>query len=334
MHRRGLNVRKALLKLALPTLRGLLPPARAARAVAGIGRMEVALAPGLRSRFEEAVENGRAFFDAGWDVPAVARDLAANQVRWRVRDQLLENLGDEDALATYRVRGREALEAARAEGRGLVFLGNHFGGHLLSAHWLLRAGVPLRLFMERPKSVSRRLAAGIGFDDDGPLGQKKLFISRKAEPSEAAASILRASRALKAGLGLLIASDVRWEGTGTIPARFLGREWNFSATWVRLAALTGAPVIPTFCRMAPDGGHDLEFLEPFHVPPEASRTGGGAEFVAGAIAEIERRVALDPTNSNEYLFWSGEFDSAAVTGRTRKRPVTTASAPSNDREAA
>ena len=309
------------MKRALPLLRRLLPTKLAARFVAAIGRVELLARPGLRRRFEAAVEVGRDQLGADWDVSKVARRLAANQVRWRVRDLLLDGLDDHRALATFRVRGLEHLDAAEAEGRGVLLLGNHYGAHLLPAHWMLRVGRPLRLYMERPKSVSKHLSRGLGFDVDGPLGQRKFFISRKAATAEAAASILRAARALKAGNAVLIASDVRWEGTGTAPGTFLGRTWNFSTTWASLAALTGAPIVPVFCRMAADGGFDLEFLEAFRVPPKGDRNGSASVYVARALRELERWVEADPANSNDYLFWSGPLDTSAVAGRSRKRPA-------------
>jgi KDO2-lipid IV(A) lauroyltransferase len=162
--------------------------------------------------------------------------------------------------------------------------------------------------MERPHHVSRRL--GQEFETDGPLGQKKLFISRKASATEAAGSILRAGRILKAGMTILIASDVRWNGQHTAPAMFLGNQYTFSATWVVLAALTGAPVVSVFCRMRPDGTHELEYLPPFEVPSDAHTSNQTAYWVQKAVSEIELRVGLDPANSNEYFFWSSPDDSA------------------------
>ncbi len=301
MHRRGLNIRKSLLRIILPVLRSL-PPRTATRFVTGIGRTEYALLSGLRVRFDEAVDRHGRYFGAHWDRSSLARELAGNQIRWRTRDQLLDGKSNERVASLFRVEGREHLDAALAEKRGVILLGNHYGAHLMPAHWLVRNDYPLRLFMERPHHISRVL--GRHFETDGPLGQKKLFISRKADPSEAAGSILRAGRVLKAGMVVLIAGDVRWTGPQTAPGRFLGREYTFSATWVALAALTGAPVVRVFCTMDPDGGHQLEFLPAFHVPPDAPSRGETSYWVQTCLDAIEQRVKSDPANSNEYFFWS------------------------------
>ena len=300
MQRRGLNIRKALLRIILPAVRKL-PPKVASRFVAGIGRTEYAMGKTLRIRFDQAVSRGATYFGAPWDVRSVGRSLAGNQIRWRTRDQLLDGLTGDTVASLFEVAGHEHIDAAKAEGKGVILLANHYGGHLMPAHWLVREGYPLRLFMEKPHHVSKMLAKE--FETDGPLGQKKLFISRKANPTEAAGSILRAGRVLKAGMVVMIASDVRWETGITAEASFLGQTYRFSATWVSLAALTGAPVVPVFCRMEADGAHHLEFLPSFHVPKDGGKPGRVAEFVQPCLTAIEERVRLHPENSNEYLFW-------------------------------
>jgi KDO2-lipid IV(A) lauroyltransferase len=308
MDRRGLNVRKVLLGIVLPLLRKL-PPQLASRTVAGIGHTEYALLPGLRRRVDQAVEHGRHHFGLAWDARRVGRELAGNQIRWRTRDQLLDGLADARVSPLFALEGRDRLDATLARNDGVVLLCNHFGSHMMPAHWLMREGYPLRLFMERPRHISRFLSSR--FDTDGPIGQKKLFISRKANPAEAASSILRAARVLKEGMILMIAGDVRWTGAGTSPATFLGRRYTFSNTWAKLAAMTGAPVVPVFCRIVDDGSYHLAFHEPFSVPrgnPDADEL---ASWVQRYLSAVEQQVAQHPGNSNEYFFWSETADAPA-----------------------
>lgn len=301
MRRRGLNIRKTLLRSILPVLR-LLPPKAASRVVAGIGRTEYAMIRHVRLRVDAAVERGGHHFGRHWDVASIGRDLAGNQIRWRTRDLLLDGQPDRRVTPLFVVEGREALDAALALKKGVILLGNHFGAHLMPAHWLVREGYPLRLFMERPRHISKFLERQ--FQTDGPLGQRKLFISRRADPAEAAGSILRASRVLNAGMIVNLAGDVRWSGPHTVAATFLGRSYTFSATWVILAALTGAPVVPVFCRMAEDGSFHLTFLPHDLVPADAPRTGEAHRWVQACLGTIEHWVERHPSNSNEYFFWS------------------------------
>src|SRR5262249_17310299 len=187
MERRGLNIRKVLLGTVVPLWRRL-PPRVAWEMVAGIGRTEYVWFRGLRHRVDRAVTHYGHHLACNWDVRQVGRELAGNQIRWRTRDRLLDGLSDDRVAPMFRVTGRDRLDAALAGRKGVVLLCNHFGSHMMPAHWLARQGYPLRLFIERPRHISRFLSSR--FDTDGPTGQRKLFISRKASPAEAASSIL------------------------------------------------------------------------------------------------------------------------------------------------
>ncbi len=300
MHRRGLNIRKVLLGTILPLLRRL-PPRVASNMVAGIGRTEYALFKGLRHRVDQAVLHGSHHFGQTWDVPTIGRSLAGNQIRWRTRDQLLDGLPDECVAPLFEVTGRDRLDKALAGNRGVILLCNHFGSHMMPAHWLLREGYPLRLFMERPRHISKFLSRQ--FDTDGPTGQRKLFISRKASPNEAASSIIRAARVLKAGMILMIAGDVRWSGAQISTAEFLGHRYTFSNTWVKLAAMTGVDIVPVFCRIGDDNTYHLEFQNPYTITRDETAPEQINARVQHFLRTIETQVERYPTNSNEYFFW-------------------------------
>ena len=132
------------------------------------------------------------------------------------------------------------------------------------------------------------------------LGCSSLDVRR---PADAASSILRASRALNAGMVVKVACDVRWCGSHTADANFLGREQTFSKTWVNLAAMSGAAILPVFCRMDETGVFHLEFLPTYTVPKDAIRTGQDAWWVQNALKVVEDRVRQYPEQSNDYFFW-------------------------------
>ena len=71
MQRRLLNVRKFLLRRALPLLR-FLPLPVASRMIAGIGRIEYRLAARLRLAYQDAVERARRVLGCSWDVSSVS----------------------------------------------------------------------------------------------------------------------------------------------------------------------------------------------------------------------------------------------------------------------
>ncbi|MEO6810233.1 MAG: lysophospholipid acyltransferase family protein, partial [Isosphaeraceae bacterium] len=293
--------RKGPLAMLLPGLR-LLPPGMAARLAAGLGRAEYRVNPSLRRRYVDALARAGRQLGCDWDVPTLGRHLAGNQVRWRLRDRLFDGQSDARVAPLLRVDGRDHLDAALSEGRGAILLVNHFGAFLMPAHWLMRQGYPLRWLAERPRHVSRLLSKE--FQTEGPTGQRRLFLSRKASPGESASAIMRAGRVLASGALVMIAGDVRWSGPNTASARFLGRHYTFTTTWAALAAVTGAPVLPAFGLMDPDGSHHIEFLPPFHVPPDALQTGTLSHWVQNYLDALEQQVRSHPDNSSDYFFWA------------------------------
>lgn len=300
MNRRWWKWRKRAVGAALPLLRAASPQA-AARVLTGFGRAEYACFPRTRTRHQDAIRAWSTHFGEIWEVEALARTLAGNEVLWQSRDLLLDGLSDRRFSSLFEVSGRTHLDEALAERRGVILLASHFGSHMVPLHWVLRHGYPMRVYMERPNHISRYLAGR--FSEDGPLGQDKLFISRKFTPAESAASILRAARILKAGQILCLAGDVRWSGQNTAAASFLGVEHAFTATWVVLAAMTGAPVVPVFCRMCPRGTYDLEFRPRFLIPPDTVARRDVPRHVQGFLNTVEDQLRRDPANGNEYANW-------------------------------
>ncbi len=300
MGRLKVGLQRHALRVLLPLLRRT-PAPFSASVVEAMGWINYKLVPGNTAIYRGAVERGRDELGEDWDAPSVARRLASGLVHWRSRDRLLDGLTDVQAIRRFEVVGRDHLDRAYAQKRGVILLGNHFGSHLHPSHWLYRERYPLRLFMERPRNVSRYMTDQ--FRTDGPLGQEKLFISRRSTPAEAAGSILRAMRILNAGMILQIAGDVRWQGAHTAPGHFLGSTHLFSTTWVVLAAMTGAPVVPAFCRPDGRGRYSLDFLPSFCVPADTPRNGQAGAYVQRGLDAITDQVRRYPDQSNDYFTW-------------------------------
>lgn len=296
-----LNARKGVLQVILPLLR-LLPPRTASCMVARLGEAEFAINRPLRHRFDEALQRGARYFGCDWDVASVGKELAGNHLRWRARDLLLDGLPNETVAPMFTVKGRENLDSALAKNKGVLLLFNHFGACLMPAHWLVREGYPLRWFTERPRHISKLVERS--FQTEGPLGQAKLFMSRKASPAEGGTAIRRAVRMLKAGMIVQVAGDVRWTGSRTATATFLGRRYTFTTTWITLASLTGAPVVPAFAVMGKDGTYHIEFLRAYDIPPDAGKHDDGSHWVQSYLDLIEARVRNHPENSSDYFFWA------------------------------
>jgi KDO2-lipid IV(A) lauroyltransferase len=308
MERRGRNIRKGFLRGILPFIRWL-PLTTASGLLTGFGKLEYRLHKPLRSSFQNAVSRASVALDCCWDVDRISRDLAGNQILWRTRDMLLDGCSDRRVDQMFIINGKEHLDAAVAQGRGCMVLTSHFGAHMLPAHWMYRHDYPLRLYMERPRSISRFMSRK--FSGEGPLSQDKLFISRKGESTDAASSILRAARVLKSGMLLFLAGDVRWAGQMTEEARFLGTTLRFSTTWIVLAAMTRAPVVIVSCVIGPDHRYHIEFRPAFQVPADAQHEGHTARWVQSFVDVVEDLIRRHPANSNDYLFWADAEQQAA-----------------------
>ena len=305
---RWMIVHKVVLKTVLPVLKCL--PHRVSVGLLGLmGRLDLLVVPKQAALYEDAVAEAGRRLGCDWEPRAMSLALARQTYRWRARDFLLDGRSDARVDSWFKVSGREHLDAAMADGRGVVLLANHFGSHLLTSHWLFRQSYPLRWFSERPRGVSKYMAEM--FKTDGPLGQDRMFISRRSTPADAASSILRASRALGAGMIVKVACDVRWCGSHTASARFLGHDLTFSKTWVTLAAMSGAAVLPVFCRMDDAGIYHLEFQPSYHVPKDAPATGQDAWWVQNALNAVEQQVRHYPEQSNDYFFWDQATTHAA-----------------------
>jgi phosphatidylinositol dimannoside acyltransferase len=300
MGRLKAGLQRHTLRVLMPVLRRV-PAPLSAVVIEGLGWINYKLVPGNTEIYESAVRRGRDELGEDWDDRVVARRLASGLVHWRSRDRLLDGLTDAQALRRFEVTGREHLDRAYAQKRGVILLGNHFGSHLHPTHWMYREKYPLRLFMERPRNVSKYMTDQ--FRTDGTLGQEKLFISRRSTATEAAGSILRAMKILNAGMVLQIAGDVRWQGAHTAPGHFLGSTYLFSTTWVVLAAMTGAPVVPVFCRPDRHGHYLLEFLPSFRVPAETPRNGQATTYVQRGLDHVADQVRRHPDQSNDYFTW-------------------------------
>lgn len=297
MRRHGMNFRKWIMKrFVIPVLRQL-PLDKAHSASERIGHIEFRLLPSYRNHLIAAVRQARLYFDAQWDDRDTARNLAGRLTRWRIRDILLDDDDTKAVLSSFEVRGRENLDEALALNKGVVLVSNHFGGHILPAHWMLRSGIDFRFLTERPRHISQFLNRY--FQADGPNPQREIFISRKNSGNEGVTQLFRSIRCLKSRLVLLVACDVRWDDNQSVAASFLGNRWKFTPIWAILAQRSGAPVVPVICSMMDDGRHLLEFFPPEHVAPESDLS----VLVQDSLDRIEQRVKCDPCNSNDYFFW-------------------------------
>lgn len=291
-----LSWKTAYYDLLWPALRRL-EPGRADAIVGGLGRLAHAAWPPRRGVMQRVKARLARLPHPPTERARFRRELAGNVARFLARDYPLDDLDDASAVARFTVEGEDLLDEALAQGKGLIVLGSHLGAHVAGLHWLYRRGLPVRLFVQRPRHVSRYLQAR--FDQaDGPHPQADLFLKRGLPPREAADRVLRARAALRAGLPLYVSGDVPWPSPHARPGRLMGVRRPFLALWADLAAATGAPVLMLVCGHEPGGRFRLRFEPPFLVPP-----GGEPAAVAHYLARLDAAIAADPAEAVAHLTW-------------------------------
>jgi phosphatidylinositol dimannoside acyltransferase len=282
-------------KVVLPGLSRLGPEA-CDSALTLFGRAIARANASRRREIARAVHRANEILGAGWDEPQTCQGVASNLARFSARDYPLDGVADEDVLERFDTEGAEHLDAALAQGRGVVLVGSHLGAHVSAQHWLYRRGVPLRLLVQRPRHVSNDLHAR--FDLDAIHPQSDFFLKRSMTPAEAVERLLRARSALRDGLAVYLSGDILWPGPNCRHGRLLGVDRTFLAIWADLAAHARAPVVFLFAKHRPGGRYALTF-----TPPQTIEPGGEDQAVASFLGRLEDEIARNPADAVAYLLW-------------------------------
>ena len=192
----------------------------------------------------------------------------------------------EEIRRITRIEGKEHIEAAFREGKGVVGLTAHFG------NWEL-----LGLAM----SVGGWKMSVIGRELDNPLLEARLraFRVKFGNTVIAKDGAVRGSiRALKAGglVGFLLDQDALTNG---VFVRFLGRWASTFATAGMLAARFDLPVLPVSTRVDADGVTTLTAFPPFHAPS----TGDAARDAWLATQRMTRWIEAQVRANPSQWFW-------------------------------
>ncbi|MGY1621547.1 phosphatidylinositol mannoside acyltransferase [Geodermatophilus sp. SYSU D00965] len=181
--------------------------------------------------------------------------------------------------------GREHMEKARAEGRGVVFALPHSGNWDAAGVWLVDfLGGPFMTVAERlrPESLYRRF-----LDYRESLGMRVVPLTGGPRPGS---TVLREWLADGGWSCLLVDRDL---GQGGVPVEFFGRTATMPGGPALLAAQTGAALHPAVCSFTERGWR-------FTVHPEVPVDGSGRlrDRVATAMQEVAdaftEQIALRP----------------------------------------
>ncbi|WP_110667668.1 lysophospholipid acyltransferase family protein [Salinicola halophilus] len=187
------------------------------------------------------------------------------------------------------VHGRELLDDARAENRGVIVLAPHFGNWEVLNFWL-SSHFPFTAMYEPPKMTQ--------LDPVIRNGRERMGAELVPTNPRGVAALLKALKRAEA-VGILPDQEPDW-GSGVF-ADFFGRPAYTATLLPKLVARTQARVVTGVARRRAGGdGFEIHFLaadERVYAPEEATSA-------AGVNACVESAVALDPVQYQwEYKRW-------------------------------
>ncbi|MDI5933154.1 lysophospholipid acyltransferase family protein [Halomonas kalidii] len=176
------------------------------------------------------------------------------------------------------VHGRELLDGARAEGRGVIVLAPHFGNWEVLNFWL-SGHFPFTAMYEPPK-----------IDALDPLirqGRERMGASLVPTNPRGVAALLKALKRCEA-IGILPDQEPSW-GSGVF-APFFDRPAYTATLLPKLVARTEARVVTGVARRLPGRGFALHFL----AADERVYATDEILSATGVNACVEAAIALDP----------------------------------------
>lgn len=176
------------------------------------------------------------------------------------------------------VHGRELLDGARAEGRGVIVLAPHFGNWEVLNFWL-SGHFPFTAMYEPPKIAE--------LDAVTRTGRERMGASLVPTNPRGVAALLKALKRSEA-IGILPDQEPDW-GSGVF-APFFDRPAYTATLLPKLVARTEARVVTGVARRIPGRGFELHFLaadERVYSPDEVTSA-------TGVNACVEAAIALDP----------------------------------------
>ncbi|MCK4248714.1 MAG: mitochondrial fission ELM1 family protein, partial [Candidatus Omnitrophica bacterium] len=223
---------------------------------------------------------------------ALSHQKSPEQLR-QINRGLFENLGmnlmevlyfpkfDKEFMEKYvQVEGKEYVDQALEQGKGLIYIGAHFGNWELSALKISMFGYPLHVLAREQRHSqlndllnSYRQIKGAGVV---PKGMAVRQIMRSLKNNQT--------------IGMLADQD---SGRRGLLIRFFGRLASTASGPIDIALRTGAAVIPTFFAREEDNSHRLIFYPPLKI----KNTGNKEDDIR---SELEEYISIVESIVNKY----------------------------------
>jgi KDO2-lipid IV(A) lauroyltransferase len=182
--------------------------------------------------------------------------------------------------------GLDDLEAARAEGKGVLFVSGHLGNWELGGAFVAASGVPL-------EAVARSM--------ENPLFDRYITRTRSGLGMTVihdADAVRRVPRAMREGKGVAMLVDQGAAGLASSWVPFFGRYAKTPRGPAVFALRLGAPVVFATALRQPSGRYVM-YYERIAVHPTGDREADVDRIVADYTATLERWIRRAP----EQYFW-------------------------------
>lgn len=194
---------------------------------------------------------------------------------------------DELARRLEQVQGQERYDQARGLGRGAVLVTAHLGSFETAIGMLRQVEPRIHVVFQRDAFSS--------FERARSRQRRRLGVI-EAPVDEGFTTWLGLRDALTADEVVLIQADRCMPGQRGVPVPFLGGHLRVPTGPVRLARLTGSPIIPVFALSMPKHRVRVVLGRPIHPADHARPAPGQADPILGLIAaEIEGVVKEYPS---------------------------------------
>ncbi|MDR5884814.1 lysophospholipid acyltransferase family protein [Vreelandella janggokensis] len=176
------------------------------------------------------------------------------------------------------VHGRDKLDNARAEGRGVIVLAPHFGNWEVLNFWLSNH-FPFTAMYEPPKMAA--------LDPVIRQGRERMGAQLVPTNPRGVAALLKALKRSEA-IGILPDQEPDW-GSGVF-APFFGRDAYTATLLPKLVARTQARVVTGIALRVPGKGFEIHFLD----ADERVYDPDDIQSATGVNASVEAAIALAP----------------------------------------
>lgn len=215
-------------------------------------------------------------------------------------------LTPEKAREMVRYEGMDRVRAALARGKGIIFIHAHFGNEefLMPALGFVDGLSVSQLATMKPPEKREGLAYKFP-NFTRSYAYKHRIASREALPVKFIyvdrQGLRPAVRVLAENGALLMAGDGR-EGSSWVDVTFFGKPVSYSTGPIKLAAMTGATILPVFLWRNEDLTHTLSVEEPLETGAEGDMENNLKQGAQRFASILERHVRERPCHYAK-IFW-------------------------------